>query len=229
MDDRPYVHIPETVSPQAQEFLERSGIPLSTPRFPTPPTSLDGRSCRHGQRPTVKPNPIPCSSATSTPSRRGSLAVFVCWTCVPKGWEDNGKALVYTHGGAHVMYSAASMLGRAVVAAHTTPGAPGDLRRPRRPAPSRSRSRNRAPRRAPPRSPLHGRETRIGSDETAHHEQWQPRERIGYGHADRRAGHPREQQRDRKDEDRAPHMRSEHRGGTRTGGYTDLLGRPLTR
>jgi len=38
----------------------------------------------------------------------------------PKGWKDDGRAIVYTHGGAHVMYSAASMLGRAVVAAHST-------------------------------------------------------------------------------------------------------------
>src|SRR4029077_13412641 len=38
----------------------------------------------------------------------------------PQDWKDNGKVLVYTHGGAHVMYSAASMLGRAVVAANET-------------------------------------------------------------------------------------------------------------
>ena len=35
-------------------------------------------------------------------------------------WKDGGKVLVYTHGGAHVMYSAKSMLGRAVVAASET-------------------------------------------------------------------------------------------------------------
>jgi acetyl esterase/lipase len=38
----------------------------------------------------------------------------------PKEWKDDGRAVVYTHGGAHVMYSAASTLGRAVVAAHAT-------------------------------------------------------------------------------------------------------------
>jgi acetyl esterase/lipase len=38
----------------------------------------------------------------------------------PKGRKENGKLAVYTHGGAHVMYSAASSLGRAVVFAHTT-------------------------------------------------------------------------------------------------------------
>ena len=38
----------------------------------------------------------------------------------PKAWKDDGKAVIYTHGGAHVMYSAASTLGRAVIAAHET-------------------------------------------------------------------------------------------------------------
>lgn len=38
----------------------------------------------------------------------------------PEAWNDNGKVLVYTHGGAHVMYSAASTLGRAAIAANET-------------------------------------------------------------------------------------------------------------
>jgi acetyl esterase/lipase len=38
----------------------------------------------------------------------------------PADWRDDGKLAVYPHGGAHVMYSAASTLGRAVVFAHET-------------------------------------------------------------------------------------------------------------
>ena len=38
----------------------------------------------------------------------------------PKDRKDNGKAIVYTHGDAYVMYSAASMLGRSAVAAQET-------------------------------------------------------------------------------------------------------------
>jgi len=38
----------------------------------------------------------------------------------PKGWRENGKVVVYTHGGAHVMYSAESTLGRAVIFASDT-------------------------------------------------------------------------------------------------------------
>jgi hypothetical protein len=35
----------------------------------------------------------------------------------PDGWTDNGKILLYTYGGAHVIYSVvASTLGRAVIA-----------------------------------------------------------------------------------------------------------------
>jgi len=38
----------------------------------------------------------------------------------PKGWKDNGKVLVYVHGGAYTMYSARSSLGSSgPVAAHT--------------------------------------------------------------------------------------------------------------
>lgn len=54
---------------------------------------------------------------TATPATLGGVPAL---DVRPEGWKDNGKVLVYTHGGAHVMYSAASMLGRAVVTAHST-------------------------------------------------------------------------------------------------------------
>jgi acetyl esterase/lipase len=38
----------------------------------------------------------------------------------PKNWRGSDKIAVYTHGGAHVMYSATSSLGRAVIFAHET-------------------------------------------------------------------------------------------------------------
>ena len=61
-----------------------------------------------------------CSCQTHTPSRSGNSPAFRSWDVRPKNWKDNGKVTVYTHGGAHVMYSAASSLGRAVVFAHET-------------------------------------------------------------------------------------------------------------
>src|SRR5258707_8482012 len=54
---------------------------------------------------------------TSTELKLGSVPAL---DIRPKDWKANGKALVYTHGGAHTMFSAASSLGRPVVAANET-------------------------------------------------------------------------------------------------------------
>ncbi|MFO0821793.1 MAG: alpha/beta hydrolase [Gemmataceae bacterium] len=54
---------------------------------------------------------------TVTEGRLGGVSIL---DVRPKDWKHNGKILVYTHGGAHTMYSARSMLGRAVFAADST-------------------------------------------------------------------------------------------------------------
>src|SRR4029077_20857040 len=38
----------------------------------------------------------------------------------PRDWRDNGKVVVYTHGGAHVTYSADSTLDKAAIFADDT-------------------------------------------------------------------------------------------------------------
>jgi len=38
----------------------------------------------------------------------------------PKGWVDNGKLLIYTHGGAYTLFSARSTLGSSALVAHLT-------------------------------------------------------------------------------------------------------------
>ena len=80
---QPYVHIPDTVSQEAQAFLRTLLDPALMPAFP-------------------KPDDV------------------AGWEKVRAFAEADGKVTVYTHGGAHVMYSAASTLGRAVVFAHAT-------------------------------------------------------------------------------------------------------------
>jgi epsilon-lactone hydrolase len=52
--------------------------------------------------------------------QRGELGGVPVLEIRPRQWKDNGKAIVYTHGGAYVMYSAASMLGRSAVGAQET-------------------------------------------------------------------------------------------------------------
>ena len=120
MDNQPYVHIPETISRQAQEFLRTLKDPALTPEFPHP-TDIVGwqklQAWAEADGRAKSESLLKCYEHTVEQGELGGIPVL---DVRPKGWKDNGKAIVYTHGGAHVMYSAASMLGRAVIAAHTT-------------------------------------------------------------------------------------------------------------
>lgn len=116
----PIVHIPETISPEAQAFLRTLPDPKRKPRFPEA-TDLDGwdklqawaeADGRAKSAPLLARYPH-----TVTEDTFGGVPVL---DVRPEGWTADDRALVYVHGGAHVMYSATSSLGRAVVAAHAT-------------------------------------------------------------------------------------------------------------
>jgi monoterpene epsilon-lactone hydrolase len=120
MDNQPYVHIPETISQQAQEFLRTLKDPALIPAFPEP-TDIEGwKKLQAWADADGKARSEPLLRRYEHSVEAGQLGGVPILDVRPKDWKDNGKALVYTHGGAHIMYSAASMLGRAVVAAHTT-------------------------------------------------------------------------------------------------------------
>ena len=116
----PYVNVPETVSKEAQEFLRTLRDPALMPAFP------DAGDLAGWKK--VQAFAEAAGTATSAPRlkryehtvRETSLGGVPVLDVRPKNWTDNGKVLVYTHGGAHVMSSAASTLGRAVIAAHET-------------------------------------------------------------------------------------------------------------
>ncbi|WP_165235446.1 alpha/beta hydrolase [Aquisphaera insulae] len=119
-EQTPYVHVPVTVSPEAQAFLATLRDPHLIPRFPEP-TDIAGweklqeaAEAEGVARSEVLLRGIP---HTVTPGRLGEIPVL---DVRPKDWTEDGKVLVYTHGGAHTMYSARSTLGRAAIAAHST-------------------------------------------------------------------------------------------------------------
>src|SRR5262245_39901477 len=117
---QPYVHVPDTVSPQAQAFLRTLQAPALKPAFPEPGDLAGWEKLRALAEADGKASSAPLLqryAPTVTERRLGGIPVL---DVRPQHWQDNGKVTVYTHGGAHVMYSAASMLGRAVVFAHAT-------------------------------------------------------------------------------------------------------------
>jgi len=115
----PYVNVPETVSKEAQEFLRTLRDPALMPAFPDAGDLAGWKKVQAFAE---------AGTATSAPRLKRyehtvgetSLGGVPVLDVRPKNWTDNGKVLVYTHGGAHVMSSAASTLGRAVIAAHET-------------------------------------------------------------------------------------------------------------
>src|SRR5262249_38259108 len=115
-----YVHIPETVSQQAQAFLRTLQDPAFILAFPEADNLAGWEKVRALAEADGKAKAAPLLQRyehTVTEGRLGGVPVL---DVRPKNWKDNGKLTVYTHGGAHVMYSAVSTLGRAVIFAHET-------------------------------------------------------------------------------------------------------------
>ncbi|MFO1020050.1 MAG: alpha/beta hydrolase [Planctomycetales bacterium] len=116
----PFVHIPETVSPEAQAFLRTLKNPALAPAFPYPHDLEAWRKVRALAEADGNAKSAPLLERfkfTATEVQLGGISAI---EIRPDGWKDNGKVAVYTHGGAHVMYSAKSSLGRAVIFASTT-------------------------------------------------------------------------------------------------------------
>jgi monoterpene epsilon-lactone hydrolase len=117
---QPYVHIPDTVSQEAQAFLRTMPDPHLAPRFPDPTDLAGWEKLRASAEAGAKAKSTPLLQRfehTVTEAKLGGVPVL---DIRPKNWKDNGKLTVYTHGGAHVMFSAVSMLARAVVFANET-------------------------------------------------------------------------------------------------------------
>lgn len=119
-EQRPYANIPDTISPEAQAFLRTLKDPALMPAFPGPDDLAGWEKVRALAEADGKAKSAPLLQRYEHTVTAGTLGGVPVLDVRPKNWEDNGKVAVYTHGGAHVMYSAASTLGRAVVFAHAT-------------------------------------------------------------------------------------------------------------
>jgi monoterpene epsilon-lactone hydrolase len=114
------LNIPETVSKEAQEFLRTFKDPALSPPFPQPGDLAGWKKLRElvetGAR--IQSEAIVEHYApTITEYMLGGIPVL---DVRPRDWRDRGKVVVYTHGGAHVMHSAESTLGRAAIFANDT-------------------------------------------------------------------------------------------------------------
>lgn len=115
-----YEGTPATISKEAKEELQK--ITFDTTSFEIPhPTDLNEWKKLHHDTESVF---IQLSQAITdlyqsniTQTKLGDVQVL---DIKPKSWEDNGKVLVYTHGGAYIFGSANSTIGIPVLAANAT-------------------------------------------------------------------------------------------------------------
>jgi monoterpene epsilon-lactone hydrolase len=116
----PFLHIPETVSKQAQDFLRTLKDPALAPPFPEPNDVATWKKVQEfveGEARTQSDAIVKSYAPTVTEETLGGIPVL---DVRPKGWKDNAKVVVYVHGGAHTLYSARSTLGRAAIFADDT-------------------------------------------------------------------------------------------------------------
>ncbi len=116
----PFLHIPETVSKEAQEFLRTLKDPAQAPAFPDPGDVAGWKKVQAFVEKDALAQAEPIVKRYAPTFGERALGGVPVLDVRPKGWKENRKVVVYVHGGAHTLYSAKSMLGRAAIFADDT-------------------------------------------------------------------------------------------------------------
>lgn len=104
--DEPYVHIPSTISREAQAIFRTFPDPKSKPGLPAPDNVKEWKAVQQeleANRIAMQKAVVDSLQPTITELKLGGVPVL---DIKPKNWKDNRKVLVYTHGGAYTFYSA---------------------------------------------------------------------------------------------------------------------------
>ncbi len=112
------IYIPPTISNEAQEILKSLTIDLPTFGTPSPDDNTGWQELNRAISPMVLQisQPIVDSYQPNiTATKLGDINVL---DIKPKDWKDNGKVLVYSHGGGYTFLDANSTLGIVVPVAN---------------------------------------------------------------------------------------------------------------
>lgn len=112
-----FFSVPDTISTDWQTRLKGLTDPSCRPASPAPDDLEGWRAVQQ----TAEAGRMPQADAaiarlqpTFTPAELGGVPIL---DIKPRGWQDNGKILVYTHGGGFVLYSSRSALGSSAIVA----------------------------------------------------------------------------------------------------------------
>lgn len=115
------VPLPATISPEAKavvEFLEKAG--LKQLKAPAPDDLAGWKSLHDAQEKALEePNRLVLAQ-TGVTVAEDSLGGIPVLDIRPRGWRDDGRVIVYVHGGAFTLFSARSMAGLAALVAEAS-------------------------------------------------------------------------------------------------------------
>jgi len=115
-----YVYIPDTISEEAQAVLRMLPDPSLQPELPAPGDIEAWRAVQQEREAfglERQKAAVESLQPAVTEMELGGVPVL---EIKPRNWKDNGKVVVYTHGGAYTMLSAKSTLGSSALTADAT-------------------------------------------------------------------------------------------------------------
>ncbi|MBI1325787.1 alpha/beta hydrolase fold domain-containing protein [bacterium] len=116
----PRKYVADTVSPEWREYFAALADPEAEPARPAPADHA-GWAALHAdfgnQRKEMCDRAVERTGVKLTPMKLGGVPVL---EIVPKDWTDDGKVLVYCHGGAYTFFTARSTLTSSATAAAAT-------------------------------------------------------------------------------------------------------------
>lgn len=116
-----YDIVPDTISPEAQQAMTELYENKAYARVFPAADDLDGWRKTHDGAEQAKKSLNEKSVAVNRVTVKDALLGGVPVLDIrPNGWQDNGKVLVYTHGGAYTMFSARSTLNSAAPMSRAT-------------------------------------------------------------------------------------------------------------
>jgi epsilon-lactone hydrolase len=117
---KPYAYVPTTISKEWREMLRLMPDPHEAPPLPAPDNLRAWRKTHDAAETLYQAEneaALRLFGPTLTPGDLGGVEVL---EVKPKGWRDNGKLAVYTHGGAYTLFSHTSTAGSAALFADRT-------------------------------------------------------------------------------------------------------------
>lgn len=115
-----YLHVPTTISSEAQTLLRSLPDPHMKPLVPGPSETRKWAVFQQTIEVDKIENQKRIVDLLKPKVRKLTFGGVPVLEIRPKGWKDNGKVLVFTHGGAYTLRSAASTLGQSAVTADAT-------------------------------------------------------------------------------------------------------------